>query len=512
MLTFVSLFCLCTSLLVLQYVRSRHSSGLPLPPGPSFLQICYEWIHGGKDIAQTFQGWNKQYGPVVYARVGVKTLIILGTRQAAHDLLEKRAAIYSSRGPSIFLDKYLHRGLASAFMPYGTTWRLHRRLHASFLNIKASKGYRCLQEAKSGSLMHGFLLSNEYSDLFYQYTSNIMYSLAYRSGEKDRVDTGCNDDDDHQPKQHQRLHQINEMATFILQNASKGMILLDIFPLLDRIPTRLLMGWRDKARELHNRTKEVYIECADTALGEACWNWSAEADKQRMEGDDTELSWEEICYSIGELYVAGIHTTKMVLELFVEACMQHPGVMKKAQKEVDSVVGADRLPSFGDVEKLPYIAAFISELLRRRPISPLGVPHMVTQDDQYLGYRIPAGTIIVANQMGMNMDEAIFGDPETFNPDRYIHDSSLPSPATFGFGRRQCPGHHIAQANLFIVISRLFWGFDIHSAKHGTAEKAHFSVRSAEHRKTIEKVWVKANEDECINLEDAERIPGEKKA
>lgn len=426
----------------------------------------------------------------MYARVGAKRFIILGSRQAAHDLLEKRAVIYSSRGPSIFLDKYLHQGFASAFMPYGTQWRLHRRLHASLLSIKASKSYESLQELTSGKLMHEFLSSNKYCDIFYKYTSSVMYTLAYGSGKNDSV----HDDNSH----HRRLHQINEMATFILQNASQGTILLDIFPFLDKLSPRLCMDWRERARELHHRTKNVYIECANTALeSKDSWNWSFEAHTQRKKGSQTELTWVETCYSIGELYVAGIHTTKMVLERFVEICLQNPEVVNKAQAELDSVIGPERLPSFSDKDSCPYINAFISELLRRHPISPFGVPHMVTQDDEYMGYRIPTDTIIVANQMGMNMDETIFDNPGNFDPDRYMRNADLPHPATFGFGRRQCPGHHIARANLFIVISRILWGYNIKSEKADTdymfaasLEKAIFHVRSDDHIKTIENTVV----------------------
>jgi cytochrome P450 len=487
----LSILCLCTCLLLIRYVISRNILGLPYPPSPSFLEVFTEWRQGQKDISQVFEGWNKKYGPVVYARVGAKTFIILGTRRAAHELLEKRAAIYSSRGPSIFLDKYLHKGLASAFMPYGTKWRLHRRLHSNFLNIKVSKGYQSLQDVESGYLMRKFLCSNDYSDLFHQYTSNIMFALAYGSG---RANLNGHGNEHESCQQHNRLHQINEMAAFILQNASGSTILLDLLPLLDCLPTNVCMGWRDKARELHKQTRKVYIECANAALGPGgSWNWSVEANTQRAKGADAGLPWEEMCYSIGELYVAGIHTTKMVLELFVKVCAEHPNVTRKAQDELNLVVGSERLPSFSDMDNLPYINAFISELLRRWPISPLGVPHMVTQDDSYMGYKIPAGSIVVANQLGINMDESVFEEPDTFDPDRYIKNPNLPPPATFGFGRRQCPGHHIARANLFIIISRMLWGYDIQpentnkdSKSISSSEKFSIRVRSAEKRRTIE--------------------------
>lgn len=75
----------------------------------------------------------------------------------------------------------------------------------------------------------------------------------------------------------------------------------------------------------------------------------------------------------------------------------YPDVMKRAQAEINDVVGRERLPTFTDREKLPYIGAIVKEVLRWRPAGPMGVPHLTTQDDVYEGYFIPKGTLILAN-------------------------------------------------------------------------------------------------------------------
>jgi cytochrome P450 len=50
----------------------------------------------------------------------------------------------------------------------------------------------------------------------------------------------------------------------------------------------------------------------------------------------------------------------------------YPEVMKKAQAEIDAVVGNDRLPTFADREHLPYINALAKEVLRWNSIAPFG--------------------------------------------------------------------------------------------------------------------------------------------
>lgn len=75
----------------------------------------------------------------------------------------------------------------------------------------------------------------------------------------------------------------------------------------------------------------------------------------------------------------------------------YPEVLQKAQKEIDSVVGTNRLPNFDDRENLPYVEALIKEVLRWHPVVPMGLPHSSTADDTCEGYLIPKGAVILPN-------------------------------------------------------------------------------------------------------------------
>ncbi|KNZ74963.1 Cytochrome P450 2B19 [Termitomyces sp. J132] len=78
--------------------------------------------------------------------------------------------------------------------------------------------------------------------------------------------------------------------------------------------------------------------------------------------------------------------------------LHFPSVMKKAQDELDHVVGLNRMPEFDDKDNLPYVKAVINETLRWRPIAILGgTPHAVVTDDIYNGMFIPKGSTIFAN-------------------------------------------------------------------------------------------------------------------
>lgn len=75
---------------------------------------------------------------------------------------------------------------------------------------------------------------------------------------------------------------------------------------------------------------------------------------------------------------------------------RNPDVQKKAQEEIDNVIGMNRLPDFEDESSLPYFSCLVKELFRINPIVPL-VPHSLDEDDIYRGWRIPKGAWVVAN-------------------------------------------------------------------------------------------------------------------
>ena len=75
----------------------------------------------------------------------------------------------------------------------------------------------------------------------------------------------------------------------------------------------------------------------------------------------------------------------------------HPHVVRKAQEELDRVVGNERLPELSDQENLPYISALLKEVLRWTCPLPISIPKRVMKDDVYNGWFIPAGATIIEN-------------------------------------------------------------------------------------------------------------------
>jgi len=155
------------------------------------------------------------------------------------------------------------------------------------------------------------------------------------------------------------------------------------------------------------------------------------------------------------------------LQTAILAAVAFPEKQHRVQEELDNVVGKDRLPSFDDMDYMPYTVAYMKEILRWRPIAATGFAHRAMQDEPYLGYVIPKGAHLLGNIWNLHRDPAYFQNADEFQPERYLEGNSkdnwklndLPHFA-FGHGRRVCPGNHIAERSIFINVATCLWAFD----------------------------------------------------
>ena len=144
----------------------------------------------------------------------------------------------------------------------------------------------------------------------------------------------------------------------------------------------------------------------------------------------------------------------------------YPQVQSRAHAELDEVIGSARPPTFADIPSLPYIRAMVKETLRWSLTVPFGVSHASIADDWYEGMFIPKGTVCLQNMRLINSEPDVFGsDAADYNPDRYLDkdrqvkvlDGREDGHMSFGFGRRICPGRHVAEGTFMIDIATLLW-------------------------------------------------------
>ncbi|KAK5460820.1 hypothetical protein LTS15_002883 [Exophiala xenobiotica] len=197
-----------------------------------------------------------------------------------------------------------------------------------------------------------------------------------------------------------------------------------------------------------------------------------------------------------------------MLSSCIQAVVMCPDVAKKAQAEIDAVIGDDRVPNWSDYEKAPYGAAIVEESHRWRPAAPLPVPHALSEgklpplslrglnlisciDEWIDGKFLPKGTANFLSVWGLHHDESEFPDHHVFHPDHYKGRTLLESEYAnsaeydnrghygYGNGRRLCPGIHLADRNFFHTISKNLWAFDIDKAVDPKTGKSIIPVTNA---------------------------------
>jgi cytochrome P450 len=113
-------------------------------------------------------------------------------------------------------------------------------------------------------------------------------------------------------------------------------------------------------------------------------------------GKGESLTEELIKDSAAVSYAAGADTIVSTITTIILAMTLHPEAQKRAQAELDAVLG-DRLPTFADKEDLPYVTAIMKEVFRWIPVLPLAVPHRAINADRYKNFHIPAGASVLGN-------------------------------------------------------------------------------------------------------------------
>ncbi|KAG1801000.1 cytochrome P450 [Suillus plorans] len=457
-------YVLAVTVLLLLYLRSwsRKSAGLPLPPGPRSLPFLGNV--GDIDMVRpwrTYSEWKAKYGPIVSCRLIGQTVIIINSEKVARQLLDQRSAIYSDR-PAGPVPKLFGIDFITAFLPYGDTFRLHRRLFHQALRPDAADSYRDLYLDKARQLLSNLLGSPEaFEKHLFLYTASIIMSVTYGY---DKVSW------DGPP-----ITSIAKLAELINVGIQpERSAILTAFPILARLPP-----WFPGAsfQRIAQRTRTLALESMNEPFEFVKRNMAAgNAPKSMVSDLLSEMDGEKHAYSEQAVkqvaltvFVAGFDTSSSTLSSFILAMVLHPEAQRLAQQEIDSVVGIDRLPDFYDRPSLKYVEAVFREAIRWHIVAPVGIPHATSSDDVFEGYFIPKGSLIVPNIWDMSREG--HDDPDVFRPERHFASDGTLLPDTiaakpiWGFGRRGCPGRFIAEAATWSAAVHLLAVFRITKAE-----------------------------------------------
>ncbi|KAI0712389.1 cytochrome P450 [Earliella scabrosa] len=453
----------------------------PLPPGPPQLPLIGNLFDLPKNSPRTcYRELSRIYGNIMYFRVLGRSIIVLNDEQTAIDLLEKRSAIYSSRVyspviPMIALD------WSFGAMPYNDSWRHHRRLFSRYFNSTAVTRYRPIQRDDVHRLLLALLDSPERHREHIHHTLGALVIKATYG-----LDSG---------ELNNKYIKIMESGVAATNEFLSNASILEYIPLLARLP-RWLPGTGVVRRVAQARATNL-------AVRESAWDDAMHAQHDTSSTDEPPSMVQsviaEFAHDASEDAANELRIAQNVAALCyagqcicIMAMVSNPNAQRKAQAELDTVVGHNRLPEMEDRDDLPYVNAIVKEAMRWHTAVPLGIAHMSTADDEYQGYFIPKNTMVIANSWQVVLISSMLHDPETFPepdqfiPERFLKDGRLdpdakdPTSIAFGFGRRECPGTFLADATVFLFIASILHTFDISPPLDDSGKPIHVELRGSD--------------------------------
>ncbi|KZT72683.1 cytochrome P450 [Daedalea quercina L-15889] len=443
-------------LLVYRFVSNSRRPA-PFPPGPRGLPIIgnvfdvptqYQW--------KTFAKWSEKWGDIMSVNILGQRMVIINSAEVATALLDRKSSIYSDRPHMVMIGEIVGWTRIVSLHNYGPRFRETRRLLSQMLGSRDKVAALApLLEAEE----HRFLLRvfRDPDSLVAQVrkaAGAIILMLAYGYEVADGEDP--------------YVAIVEKAMSEVSAAATPAAFLVDFFPILRYFPPWLPGGrWKKNITEY---TRDLNAMCdipyqfvkQRIAIGSFTPNFTSRLLEEKLTAEREQLVKD----AASSLYAGGSDTTVSTVTGFFLAMMCYPEVQRRAQAEIDSVIGTDKLPVLADRKRLPYVHALCLELLRWNPVAPLAIPHVMSQDDHYAGYHLPKGTAVMANVWKFLHDPATYVDPFEFDPGRFLSSDKKsaeqdPRSYAYGFGRRICPGMYLADATVFLAVAMSLAVFDI---------------------------------------------------
>ncbi|CAL8256821.1 unnamed protein product [Lota lota] len=444
-----------SALHILRWLRS--GSLLNEPPGPFAWPIIGNAAQIGNAPHIYFTRMAKKYGNVFQIKLGCRTVVVLNGA-AIKQALVKQAPDFAGR-PDFTSFQYVSNGDSIAFGTVTDLWKSKRKVaQATVRSVSTGNAHtkRAFQNhivCEVKELLQIFLDKTREQHYFQPMvylvvsTANIMSAVCF--GKRYSYDDA----------EFQQVVGRNDQFTKTVGAGS----MVDVMPWLQYFPNPI--------KTIFDNFKSLNLEFGMfIAKKVAEHRKTIESSTIRDMTDALILSMDQIRDTVGKDHVpptvgdvfgASQDTISTALQWIILILVRFPDMQQRLQEEVDKVVDRESLPSIEDQPKLPYVMAFIYEVMRYTSFIPLTIPHSTTADTTIMGYSVPKDRVVFVNQWSINRDQSIWTEPDSFdpqrflNPDRSLNKDLVGNVMIFSLGKRRCIGEDLSKMQLFLFTSLL---------------------------------------------------------
>ncbi|ONI13663.1 hypothetical protein PRUPE_4G235800 [Prunus persica] len=431
-----------------------------LPPGPRGFPI-FGSLHllSGEFPNKDLHRLAQKYGDIMYMRLGLMPTIVVSSPQAAKLFLKTHDLVFASRPPHEGA-KHISFGQRNlSFAEYGPYWRDMRKMCTlellsnhkinSFKSMRREEVALCVESIRDAAYKGRVAvdLSDIVSSLSVDMSCRMVLGKKYRDEDFD--------------------------ARGFRSVIKEGIQLAGASNLADYIPFIApldLQGFTKRMKSV-NKAFDVFFE---KIIEEHLQSNDGERTKDFVDvmvgfmgsvESEYQIERPHIKAIIMDMLVASMDTSSTTVDWALSELMRHPKAMKEVQKELEDVVGLERMVEESDLEKLDYLSMVVKETLRLHPVAPLLVPHAATEDCIVNGYHIPKKSRVIINAWAIGRDPSAWTDAEEFIPERFEgsdvdvrgnHFQLIP----FGSGRRRCPGIQLGLTVVQLMLAQLVHCFD----------------------------------------------------
>lgn len=164
------------------------------------------------------------------------------------------------------------------------------------------------------------------------------------------------------------------------------------------------------------------------------------------------------------MFLAGVETTGIPMTWVWYFLSMHPEVARQLDAELETVLGG-RTPTYEDLSKLTYTRMVIDETMRVYPPGWMWF-RAPTEDDEFDGFRIPAGEPVLLCPYATHRHPDFWENPESFDPERFAPQLAAKHHpfAYFPFsnGPRVCIARGLSIIEMQMVVAMIAQNFRLH--------------------------------------------------